>query len=254
MVTAPLLQQLRACAESDAGHLPEWKLWKQEQAARQAADNRQIYNLQLEVRRKEQETRRAEYSGLLRTHRELAMTAAYATEPLEIALLQPGLAAHQAKLRTALGNGGQPPPHRLQRSSFIVETDQGRLRALCLDDIDFRNFYGDATALAAAFSAGAGASVTPEQIKLVLEDLHLIEHRTDDNVVTAFANRIANEAISRNQLRQGVEQLFQCMAEIDGDMRRERPALDTPLREGLRLAAAWANGPGKTGLQTTAGP
>ena len=241
-VSEPLLHRLHDRAETDFQALPEWALWREEQAAWQAAMRQKKFSLRLDARRSEWDKNRAEQLARLRVRRQLAAQAAFATDPLEIALLQPELAAHQAKLRAATGEDGKTLLHHLQHGMFTVETDRGHLRRLRLEAIDFREFSGNAAELAAAFSAGAGVAATPEEIRLVLQDLALLEHKTDDAVLDCFAKRIAGGKLEKTAVTLGAEALFDRVAMIDEEMLRERPGLDVPLRECLRLAADWTVG------------
>jgi hypothetical protein len=158
---------------------------------------------------------------------------------VEIASVQAAYAAHQARLREIDPGSDHPLLHRLRRNAFFVETDGGRLREIPLENLGVTAFYGDTATLAEAFSAAAGKTITDGDARRILEELALIEH-PDETTLLAAAGRIAGRDASDPTVRAGTEALLARLCTLDGEMTRERPALDIPMREGQRLAADWA--------------
>lgn len=130
----------------------------------------------------------------------------------------------------------------------MVETDGGNLRKLRLDMIDFQTFSGDTEALALAFSNGAGHPASAADMAIFLREISLLEHKTDMTVL-ATARRISSGTLDEDAVRRGTESLLHRLTELNGDMLRERPGLDIPLRESLRIAAAWAERPTNSKLE-----
>ena len=194
----------------------------------------------------------AERAARVQTRHQLAAREAYPTEPVELSLLQPARAAHEAKLRAARDRDGQPLLNRLHHGRFTVETDAGHLRQLWLDGLPFGDFTADAAELATAFAKGSGFGPDPAAVRLVLQDLTLLDHRTDEAVAACFAMRMPGAQADSTAGRHGIEALLRRLTEIDEALRRERPGLDVPLREGLRLAALWADPPAEPVHQTAA--
>lgn len=238
-VSASLLVRLGEAAAAHLGDLPEWKLFQEEQKLAQWSASREARSLVLEQRETAWAAQRLAREDARRTRRELAATSSYPTQAHEIAAVRSAREVHEARLRAA-DRDGRPSLHQLQQGSFIVETDQGRRRKLRLDGLEFQNFSGDTATLAAAFSAGAGFRASPAAIAALLGDLSLLEHKTDAAVLAA-AGKLSGGTLDEDAARRGVEAMLGRMTELDGDLLRERPALDVPLRESLRLAADWAD-------------
>jgi hypothetical protein len=58
---------------------------------------------------------------------------------------------------------------------------------------------------------------------------------------SCFLQHIPSSILAPDRLEAGLSAFLQQLAEIDGEVLRERPALDIGLRESLRLAADWAD-------------
>lgn len=234
-----LLQHLRVQAGRNFQDLPEWKLWQAEQAYQQARFGRETRSLQLSVRQAEWEDSLRKYQANQAIRRELTATARYPTRPLEIASVQAALAAHEARLRALDQAAGSPVLHRLRRGAFHVETDQGRLNEIRLEDLGFTAYFGDTEGLAAAFSAGAGQPVTAAEVRRMLEAAALLQQKTDAALLETVAE-VTGHKLSAAAVRAGTEAMLRRLTELDDDLKWERPGLDIPVREGQRLAAAWA--------------
>lgn len=239
VVTEALSRRLREQAEANLTELPEWALWREEQASLQAAVEKETFSLKLDTRRQDWNEAHAKHIAQLQTRRHWTSQAAFVTEPLELALLAPAYAAHEAKLRAAKGEDGQLLLHRLHHGLFTVETDKGHLRRWRLDAIRFHDFTGDVRQLADAFSLAAKTPVEPADIALVIQDLDLLEHKSDEAVLGCFTMRLARGNLDKAAITHGAEALFLQLTVINGEMVRERPGLDVTLRECLRLAADW---------------
>ncbi|MBL9215488.1 MAG: hypothetical protein JNG83_08440 [Opitutaceae bacterium] len=229
------LVHLRAEAARHFRELPEWDLWQREQAARLAASPPGPRSLQLDVRQQELREQRAVYRQLRRTRLELSAAAVYADEPVELVAVRAAREAREQRLR----GSARPLLHRLHRGAFIVESDRGHLRPLPLTSLRFRDHDADAPTLAAAFTEAGGPPLAEEAAAKLLVRCSLLERVTEAGLLAEA--RSAAGAAPEEQLRRGLEGLLRRMTELNPELRRERRALDIPLREGLRLAAAWAD-------------
>jgi carboxyl-terminal processing protease len=234
-----LLQLLRDRAGENFKSLPEWELWRKEQAYAQKQFADETHALQLTARKKDWEDTLAQYQDLQRIRRSLTASAAFPTRPLEIGSVQAAQAAHETRLRTLSKSAGRPLLHRLRRGEFFVETDQGRFREIALDDIGVTAFYGDTSTLADAF-ASAGHPLGSAGARRILEELGMLEHPTETTLLAAVG-RVVGRNPSEPEVQRGTEALLRRLTELDGEMCRERPGLDIPLRESLRLTATWAD-------------
>lgn len=235
-----LLQSLRDRAAQNIKDLPEWDLWRKEQQYQQAQFTRDTYALQLAARQRAWEETLREFQTLQRMRRSLTASAAYNTSALEISSVQAAYTAHDIRLRTLGESNGEGLLHRMRRTEFFVETDQGRLRQIQLESINFTTFRGDDETLAVAFTSAAGLPLSTTDARRVLVEMGLIEHPSEITLL-AVVGAITGRSPSDPALRRGTEALLHRLTELDGEMRRERAGLDIPLRESQRLAAAWAS-------------
>ena len=237
-VSARLVERLKAAAGHDFKELPEWTLVATEQKLWQYSTSHEPRSLNFDVRSKARADHRNALEAARSKRRSITLEDSYPTEPFEIESVEKAQKIHEAKLRSTVVDG-QPLLHRLHQGSFVVETREGHLRKLRLDAVDFGNYSGDTIALAAAFSAGSQTAVTPAATGRFLNEISLLEHKTDSGILSAAA-KLSGKSATDESTRRGTESLLAKLTELDGGMLRERPGLDVPLRESLRLAAAWA--------------
>jgi len=237
-LTDGMRRSLETLAAEDIASLPEWKLWSRERLQ----DDHHIRSLNRVTRSKAWEKTLDELKDARQARRELSEKAAFATQPLEVPGVKAALEAHQGKLRALQPVGGRPPLHRLYQGTFLLETDQGRLRDLRIQDIDILSLLGDSDTLAEAFSKGSGQPVTPAQLRAMLEQLALLEKKTGEAMRPVTAQFVPHDPDS-SAARRGIEAMLLRITELEPQLREERPGLDIPLRESLRLAARWAAGP-----------
>ncbi len=238
-VNEDLLLCLRGAMEKDQAVLPECLLWKKEIALWTELVTPKERSLQLAKRRKDKAAETVLRETLRRERRLLLDAAAFPGEPVETEAVRSVLAASENRMRQPLPDG-TPRSGHLHGGVYCGELPGGRPCEIHLDAIDFRRFSGDAGALARAFSAGYGRPTDDATIAGILVELGLIEKRTDDAVFACFARNLGGPPADRAALVKGVDAFLRGLTEIDGELLRERPALDVPLRESLRLAAAWA--------------
>lgn len=238
-VSVSLVGKLQQTATHDFTDLPEWKLLETEQKLRQTSVSHEPRSLNFEKRSKTWQEQNAALEIARANRRAITATNSYPTESFEIEAVTKAREVHEAKLRSASFDG-RPILQRLIQGSFVVETPRGRLRKLRLDSVNFSNYSGDTAALASAFSAGSHLAVTPAAVGDFLHEVALLEHKTDAAILTAAA-KLSGDAASAGAMRNGTESLLAKLVALDGEILRERRGLDVPLRESLRLAAAWSD-------------
>jgi hypothetical protein len=113
---------------------------------------------------------------------------------------------------------------------------------LRLQNIEFLALLGDADTLAEAFAQGSTRKVTASEMRTTLQDLALLETKTDEAVL-AVTEKLVREPADPAAARKGAEALLTRITELEPDLREELPGFDIPLRECLRLSARWASQP-----------
>lgn len=232
-VSDSLVDQLRSQAETDARDLPEWVLRRDEHGVWSKYYTDQEHTLVQSERAQQWEEVRGAWHALAVRRRQLLATAAFPTQPVEVAAARQLLAEQDTRLRHA----SEPGPTAPARRSFTRETDRGRLRELNLADIEFARFVSDAEALAATQSDAAHPWAAAD-LAAFLRAVDLLRYRTPLTVENT-ARRLLPGGDEAG-LHARLQHLFDAIARLDGELNRERVGLDVELREGLRLAGRWA--------------
>ncbi len=238
LVSTGLLSFLRDQLERNLREQPEWALWKREREA--AGPPAEVRSLQLARRRAEWEAKLATWTVNAQDRRELAAKSAFQSKPVRLSAVATMLAAHSAKRRSGLAESGPRRLATLQGESLILETADGFFRELPLQRIDPRPFLGHSAELAEEFKRETGHSLSAGQIQSILQQLARPDQPGEKPVSEIFAAH-AGPGITPEALRAGIAGVFSRMAKLDSDLASETPALDIPLREAQRLAAAWAD-------------
>lgn len=230
-ITSETLERLRLRLQDDVSQLPEWKLWSEEAALRDSLATAKR-PLQLAYR---QDLRTAELAlreSLRRTRRALAGSLALKSEACDLAAIATAAQASSEALRAF-------DPAALE-AAVIIETDARQRRKLRASQVDFTRFTGDSEALATAFSRGAGQTLSPTVLAEALRDFTLCEERTPAAWRECFRMHLSAAEWTDDRLARGLSALLAAVPEIEPEMKRERTALDIPLRQALRIASAWA--------------
>lgn len=240
-VTPTLLTAAQAALARNLADLPEWSLWRQEQAQRAEYYALVPRSLNETKRREEWRQQLAQWADTRRERRTLTLRAAYPVEPFEIAAVAAAYDRHQAHLRTlANAAGGGTDAVRLHNDALLIPTEGDRLRRVWLAHLDVREFLGDVAELAEVYQRATGQPLTAAAMERVLLDFSLLEHPTQTDLLACFARQDVVTAPDRARLHRGVEACLARMVALSGEWTRPRPALDVPLREALRLSAVWA--------------
>lgn len=236
-----LLKSLREQSEHRAQTWPEFALERRRRefnAARTAAKERSV---QLEQRQKERAEQDAKAQAVRQEMRELVAKDSYRTERLRIAAVQAARDSHEKSVRAHLPAGVKPADGWLQGGYFRMEDADGKLRELSLASVDFRRYHADAAELAKAFASASGAPATREAMETALQQLNLLEERTDEAVLACLAKVGDGTAkLDPAATRRGGEAVLRRLIEIDPGLVDPQKRLDVVKREGLRIAADWA--------------
>lgn len=230
-VTPDALQRLRDRTRDDLEKLPEWKLWRGEAELRDSLQPARR-SLQLAARTSARAAERARREELRRTRRALAAGEALACDAVDLPAI--------ATAHTASNDALRAHP-ATSFAAIVVETEAHRARKLRASQVDFTRFSGDSAALAAAFASGAGRSPEPALVGEALRDFALQTERSPVAWRSCFRTRLAAPEWSDEQIERGLAALLRALPDIDPELKRERAALDIPLREALRLAVTWAD-------------
>jgi len=232
-VSPALVTHLKEVAEAHTLQLPEWQLRRDEFALWQKGTPDREWPLVEATRQEEWSTRLAAWHQLTLRRRSLITQAGYGSEPVEIAAARKLLDAEDARLRAA-------PAAQTTRTTFVVTTDRGHERKLDPGEINFARYVPDAPTLASMISPEGGKAWSAAAIAKFLQDADLLRYKTPGNL-EELARTSVGADVDAVAVHRQLTDLLRQIATLDGELLRERPALDIELREALRLAAAWAD-------------
>jgi hypothetical protein len=212
------------------------QLWQREHELRDKWQADGPRSLVLETRRKAWDELESRYQEQRRERRALAAAQAYPTTVLDIPEVRTARLARQKSLQEKATAAA-----RITGSIFWGRTAEGSLQEVPLSYFDFRRATGDAPALARSFAAASGHAIEAPEIAALLRDLSQLPDPTEAGLRSCFLQHIPSSILAPDRLEAGLSAFLQQLAEIDGEVLRERPALDIGLRESLRLAADWAD-------------
>ena len=237
-LTAPLQEQLAALAAINARDLPEWQLAQKARTIRDHHDRQTERSLQLVSRRQSWDEQMAATHAWILEHRRLAALLAYPCQSYETKEIQALLNAEDTRLRAIHTEAGGLL-HRLHQGSFVIETSGGRWRKVRLESFDFPRRVSEAEVLAARLSSTTGQDVETAKVRRFLQRAALLEHRTAPRLLQ-LAAELPGPGAPPDDTRRMLESLLLEITRLDASFREERPTLDVPLREALRLTARWA--------------
>ena len=175
------------------------------------------------------------------TRRNLTDRLVYPTQAIDLKAVQLAQESRAKKRQAERAAGATGKKYWLQPGLLMMETAQSTLREIPLSSLNFEEFLGDTEMLAQAFTTATGAQTSTTEIELLLHELDWQENVTNDSLVESALARIAALKEDRLLATTGIEALLGQLVELDGEALRERPGLDVPLRESLRLTADWAS-------------
>ncbi len=232
-----LAQSLADQAARDVANLPEWSLWIREARARESSEFK-VRSLQRERRQQAWRAFMDEWIGICQSRRALA-AAAFPTRPVDLAEVREALAAHQQKL-LAEAKIATPPARPIYLDhQILAATDQGHVEAIHVSRFRFRLFLGDAAELSRAVAREIGQPVNDVQLGAALQELALLDEQTEAAILAVLATALPPN-LDQPTLGRALGAMLSRMAELEPGLAAERPPLDIPLREALRLGAAWA--------------
>ncbi len=234
----PLLSDLVNRGERNVANLPEWTLVTREATAREQTEAA-ARSLRREKRQQAWDAMLVEQAAIQQTRRTLAASAAYPTKPVELAAVGAALDAHRAKL-LADAKTTNPPAHPVYRDgAVLMATDQAHIEAIHLTQFRFGHFLGDAAELSRVVAKEVGKPVDEIRLRAALQELMLLEEPTD-SAVAEVVTKALPAGVEPAATARALAALLGRMAELEPGFAAERPPLDVPLREALRLGAAWA--------------
>lgn len=234
-----LLHDLRLRSEQRRANLTEFDLFNRELLWRTAMIERDTFSLNLDQRRTEKEDQEAQSEAFEEERKALSEELAFEAKKVEVAVAAEQENIHQAKLRdTPLPDGG-PRANRLFQKVFYYQAEpEGKIEEIWVEYINYEKALEHVDELTAVFSDAIGQPVTKEEMTAILTVLKNEDRLSYFNVTEPFRAKLG-EAVDEVALQSGLSAFFRAVIKLDENILRERPVLDIPLRESMRIVADW---------------
>ncbi len=147
---------------------------------------------------------------------------------------------HQAKLRTStLPNGKAKANTYYQKVFYYQEEEQSKIEEVWIEHLDYEKALKHTEVIAEGIAAGAHQPPPPvEKVKELLQFFKQAETSDEFNVEAAFETFLG-EYLGPEEIESAIPGFFTTLVQIDPDVLEEKPSLDVPLRESLRVISDW---------------
>ena len=240
-VTDALLQDLRAKADARRQTLPEFAWRKRAIDSYDQWAKRTEYSLQREARQREHAAYEETRAALRQERLDLAARVAYETSSVDLAAVAENNRLHQEALRARTLPDGSPCVNHFFWNVFYYEpASGGPIREVRVDRLDLDTCASHRASLAEEWLRATGQPLSDETGAAILADLRHRRQNLDEatDIPTIFRERLGPQC-DEATLSAGMDAFFRATIELDDDVLHDRPLMDVPLRESLRVAADW---------------
>lgn len=239
LVDEPFLAELRERSQARQESLPEFDFYKREVEWRKQMIEKDVYSLNLELRRAEKAKIESTRDAFEKERKSLRKRLGFEAEAVELTVAEKKEKSHQKKLReTPLPNGMARANHFYQKVFYYQEEPGSKIEEIWVEYIDYEEVLEDAEELAQVFSEASGIEVGAEKMHTILQHLKNAD-RGSAFVPMHFFGEVLGDAADPDAIRAGLSPFFRRIVELDEDILRDRPVLDIHLRESLRIVNDW---------------
>ncbi len=239
VVSDYLLSNLQSRSEDRRSSLPEFAFLDRELEWRRKMIEREEFSLNLDVRRSDKDREEALRMAFEEERKELGKALQFDSTKVELAVAAEQEKIHQAKLRETPLPSGKPRTNQLFQKVFYYEAEPNAdIQEIWVEYIDYEDMLKHADELAQLLSQEIDAPVTTTDVNTILMRLKNADRLAQFNVVKPFVDSLQDRA-SPEVIQGALSVFFRRIVELDDDILRERPVLDVPLRESMRIVSDW---------------
>ena len=196
-------------------------------------------SLNLEERRKEKEELEVMRDFFDRRRDELNKELAFEVTDVDLDITVEKELAHQKKLRETPLPDGLPRVGRFYQKVFYFQApDDQEIHEIWVEYFDYDKAIPEAAAVADILSQSYGQVITADQATQILTRFKNNDRGSSFDVMEPF-REILGEALDEEAMLAAMPAFFTKMVELDPDVLLDRPKLDVPLRESLRIVRDW---------------
>jgi carboxyl-terminal processing protease len=241
LVQDSLLESLMQKSRQRQDTLEEFDYLKRNVAWYKQRHDQKTVSLNIDERRMEKDELEQLRDVFEEQRDELSAKLAYEAEAVDLDLTMEKDQAHQAKLHsTVLPNGEKRANQFYQKVFYYQAPDDEEIHEIWVEYFDYEEALDAAASVAEVLSEASGTVIPEEQAREILTRFKNLDRGTDFNVLAPF-KEVLGEDLDEEAMLAAMPAFFTRMVEIDPDILLERPKLDIPLRESLRIVQDWIN-------------
>ncbi len=146
---------------------------------------------------------------------------------------------HQLKLRNSLLPNGKNKTNAYYQKVFYFQSEEdGPIKEIWVESINYEKSLKHSEEIADELSQITGISISEPKVTELLSYLKNAETSDEFNVERAFADYLGDE-LDEDTIEQALPGFFTKLVHLDPELLLEKPSLDIPLRESIRILADW---------------
>jgi carboxyl-terminal processing protease len=198
-------------------------------------------SLNLEQRRLDKEEVESKRDAFEDERDVLSKELAYSVEAVKLELTKQKEQTHQEKLASTPLPDGSPRANQFYQKVFYYQAGPSdKIHEIWVEYFDYDKALENAEELAVLLTEGSGIEISTEQTKEIITRGKNKDRAAGFNVMAPFL-AVLGEDIDQKAILAALPAVFTKMVEIDPDILLERPKLDIPLRESLRIVRDWVD-------------
>ncbi len=238
-VSNSLLEQLNERSSERQDQLEEFDYLNKSIAWYKERHDMKSVSLNLEIRRVDKDVVE-DMSDLFEDERdELSSELTYAVESVKLELTKEKEKSHQAKLASTPLPNGESRINKFYQKVFYYQADtEDKIHEIWVEYFDYEKALENVEDIAVVLNEASGQEISVDEATEILTRLKNKDRGAAFNVMEPF-KAVIGESIDEETMLSAMPALFNKLVEIDPDILLERPKLDIPLRESLRVVRDW---------------
>ena len=239
LVGSSLIQELSQKSHLRQEQYQEFDFLKKNIAWLKERFDRKTVSLNLTERRREKDELEAMRDYFDKRRDSLNRELAFPVEDVDLDITVEKDLAHQKKLQETPLPDGSPRANRFYQKVFYYQAPEDQeIHEIWVEYFDYEKALPEVEAVAATLSQAYGRTLTREQVSLILTRMKNSDRGSSFDVMAPF-REVLGESLNEEAMLAAMPAFFSKMVEIDPDVLLDRPKLDVPLRESLRIVRDW---------------
>lgn len=241
MVNDSLLEDLNKKSLERMDDLEEFDFLLESIAWYKQRHDMKTVSLNLEERRVDKELVEAMSDKFDEERNALSSNLDYPVTAVKLEITKQKEQSHQEKLAsTPLPNGETRINNFYQKVFYYQANPEDKIHEIYVDYFDFDKVIEEIDSVTSVFNGASGLNVSVEDFTEIATRVKNRDRGAEFDILNPF-RMVLGESIDENAIMAAFPAVFTKMVEIDPDILLERPKLDIPLRESLRIVRDWVD-------------